>query len=91
MTQKVDYHWNEPLNWVDDGSQTTSEEYMEWREINCIIEALEALLEKYEKQLADDSLDEDTKADVSNDHGYAKILLSNYYSQRDTMLQSDKT
>jgi hypothetical protein len=91
MTQRANYRWKELLNWVDDGSQSTSEEYMEWREINCIIEALEALLEKYEAQLADENLDEDTRADVSNDHGYAKILLSNYYSQRDTMLLSDKT
>lgn len=64
---------------------------MEWREINCIIEALEALLEKYEKQLADETLDEDTRGDVSSDQGYAKILLSNYYDQRDAMLRSDKT
>ena len=64
---------------------------MDWREINCIIEALEALLEKYDAQLADENLDEDTRADVSSDHGYAKILLSNYYNQRDAMLLSDKT
>lgn len=64
---------------------------MEWREINCIIEALEALLEKYEKQLADANLDEDTRADVSSDHGYTKILLSNYYSQRDGMLHRKQT
>jgi len=58
---------------------------MEWREINCIIEALEALLEKYETQLADDNLDEDDRSDISNDHGYAKILLSNYKDKSDEM------
>ena len=64
---------------------------MEWREINCVIEALEALLEKNEAQLADENLDEDTRADVSSDHGYAKILLSNYFDQRDAMLHREKT
>lgn len=58
---------------------------MDWQEINCVIEALEALLEKYETQLADDDLDEDERADISNDHGYAKILLSNYRDQCDAM------
>ena len=52
---------------------------------------LEALLEKYETRLADENLDEDTRADVSSDHGYAKILLSNYYDQREAMLLSNKT
>jgi hypothetical protein len=57
---------------------------MDWREINCIVEALEALIEKYKQRLEGGRLDDDDRSDVSNDLAYAEILLSTYKERRDT-------
>ncbi|CAA0098937.1 Uncharacterised protein [BD1-7 clade bacterium] len=53
---------------------------MEWQEINCLIEALEALIRSYQSQLSDPNIDE---ADLDNELSYAKILLSKYKEKRD--------
>ncbi len=58
---------------------------MEWMEINCIIEGLEALLEKYQAALQVDSLSEDDHADISNDMAYAEILHGKYADLREKM------
>lgn len=55
---------------------------MEWSEINCIISALEALIEKYKSSLKSTSLSEDDQSDVSNDLAYAEILLGKYEEMR---------
>ncbi|WP_172449477.1 hypothetical protein [Bowmanella denitrificans] len=55
---------------------------MEWRELNCIIEALEALIEKYNSQLDSNELDEDDHSDITNDKAYAEILLSHYQQNK---------
>jgi len=55
---------------------------MEWSEINCILSALEALIEKYEASLESGTLDEDGQSDVSNDLAYAEILKGKYEEMR---------
>ncbi len=55
---------------------------MEWTEINCLIAALEALIEKYQAALQDQTLSEDDHADVSNDLAYAEILHGKYDALR---------
>ncbi len=58
---------------------------MEWMEINCIIAGVEALIAKYQAELKGEDLDEDDRADLSNDMGYAEILLGKYSDMRDQM------
>lgn len=48
---------------------------MEWSEINCIIEALQALIEKYKVLLESGAKNEDDKSDTSNDLAYAEVLF----------------
>ena len=55
---------------------------MDWQELNCIIEALEALIEKYDSQLVSNELDEDGYSDITNDKAYTEILLSNYQQKK---------
>lgn len=55
---------------------------MEWSEINCIISALEVLIEKYETSLKGGTLDEDDQSDVSNDLAYAVVLKGKYEEMR---------
>lgn len=56
---------------------------MDWPEINCLIEALSALAEKHRLALKDESLDEDDRADLSNDLAYAQSLQGKYEALRD--------
>ena len=58
---------------------------MDWQEICCIIEALNALIEKYNTQLSVSELDEDDRSDISNDLAYTEILLNSYVEKRDNM------
>ena len=58
---------------------------MEWQEVNCILEALGVLVEKYRLQAADTTLSEDDASDVSNDLAYAEILLHRYEDLRDRL------
>jgi hypothetical protein len=55
---------------------------MEWSEINCIISALQAPIEKYETSLKSGTLDEDDQSDVSNDLAYAEVLKGKYDEMR---------
>ncbi|HKT27488.1 hypothetical protein [Dyella sp.] len=55
---------------------------MEWAEINCIIEALEVLIEKYKTLLESGTQNEDDKSDTSNDLAYAEVLLGKYEDMR---------
>ena len=52
------------------------------QELNCVTEALEVLIEKYNTQLASESLSEDDHSDITNDKAYAEILLSNYQQKK---------
>ena len=58
---------------------------MEWQEVNCILEALGVLVEKYRLQAADKGLSEDDASDISNDLAYAEILLHRYEDLRDRL------
>ena len=60
---------------------------MEWAEINCIIEALEALIEKYKTLLESGVQNEDDKSDTSNDLAYAEVLLGKYEDMREKAAQ----
>ncbi len=62
-------------------TQTT----LDWPEVNCILEALQALIEKYQAKLADENLDEDDRADLSNDLSYTQILRGKYEALRDAV------
>ena len=62
-------------------TQTT----LDWPEVNCILEALQALIEKYQAKLADENLDEDEQADLSNDLSYTQILRGKYEDLRDVV------
>ncbi len=55
---------------------------MDWQELNCIIEALEALIDKYASELTSTSLDEDDHSEITNDKAYAEILLSTYQQKK---------
>jgi hypothetical protein len=55
---------------------------MDWQELNCVTEALEALIEKYNAQLSSENLSEDDHSDITNDKAYAEILLSNYQQKK---------
>ena len=56
---------------------------MDWPEVNCLIEALSALIEKQRLALEDRSLSEDDRSDLSNDLAYAETLQGRYESLRD--------
>jgi hypothetical protein len=58
---------------------------LDWPEVNCILEALQALIEKYQAKLANENLDEDEQADLSNDLSYAQILRGKYEDLRDAV------
>ena len=58
---------------------------MEWMEINCIIDGLAALIEKYRIAMQDTEQSEDDRADISNDMAYAEILHGKYSDLRDKM------
>lgn len=60
---------------------------MEWAEINCIIEALKALIEKYSALLESGTQNEDDKSDTSNDLAYAEVLLGKYEDMREKAAQ----
>lgn len=62
-------------------TQTT----LDWPEVNCILGALQALIEKYQMKLVDDDLDEDEQADLSNDLSYAQILRGKYEDLREAV------
>ena len=60
---------------------------MEWAEINCIIEALQALIEKYKTLLESGTQNEDERSDTSNDLAYAEVLLGKYEDMRTNAVQ----
>ena len=62
-------------------TQTT----LDWPEVNCILDGLEALIAKYQAALGDESLDEDERADLSNDLSYAQILRGKYEDLREAI------
>ena len=51
---------------------------MDWPEVNCLIEALDALVEKHQRSLAETTLSEDDRSDISNDLAYALVLRGKY-------------
>jgi hypothetical protein len=58
---------------------------MDWSEVNCILEALDALVEKYQASLAVPAISEDERSDLSNDLSYAQILRGKYEGIRSGM------
>jgi hypothetical protein len=60
---------------------------MDWKEINIVIEALEALIEKYSSEIASGNSNADKVSDLVNDRAYARILVANYKTARDSMHQ----
>lgn len=52
-------------------------------EVNCILEALQALIEQYLANLADENRDEDERADLLNDLSTTQILRGKYEDRRD--------
>ena len=56
---------------------------MEWMEVNCILSALDALIEKYQASMRAVDLSEDERADLSNDSAYAEFLRGKYQALRD--------
>ena len=56
---------------------------MNWAELNCIVDGLQALIEKYRTALTQGDLSEDDRADISNDLAYAEILRDKYEAERD--------
>jgi hypothetical protein len=62
-------------------TQTT----LDWPEVNCILDALQALVDKYQTALAVDGLDDDERGDLSNDLSYAQILRGKYEDLRETL------
>lgn len=55
---------------------------MDWPEVNCLIEALDALVEKYHAAMAKPGLPEGGHADFSNDLAYAEVLRGKYEAVR---------
>ena len=60
---------------------------MDWQEVNCILEALDALIDKYRAKLTDSALSEDEHSDLSNDLAYTQILQGKYETLRDELAQ----
>jgi hypothetical protein len=58
---------------------------MDWPEVNCLLKALNVLIEKYKADLRNPELSEDQESDLSNDLGYAEALHSKYESLRDRL------
>ena len=58
---------------------------MDWKEINCIIDGLEALIQKYKSELNRVDLSEDDRSDLSDDLAYAEVLLGSYDEKRNKM------
>jgi len=58
---------------------------MDWKEINMVIEAFDALIAQYRQRLENTGIDEDERADISNDLAYAKTLRSDYDAKRDAL------
>jgi hypothetical protein len=56
---------------------------MDWPEVNCLIEALSALIERHRVALEEGTLSEDDRSDLSNDLAYAETLRGKYESLRD--------
>lgn len=55
---------------------------MDWPEVNCLLEALGALIEKYQTRLGDEALSDDDRSDLSNDLAYAQVLKGKYTTVR---------
>jgi hypothetical protein len=61
-----------------DGLNNKKGNKMNWIEVNCILEALDALIEKYQAGLNDELLSEDEHSELSNDLAYCQILKGKY-------------
>ena len=62
--------------------QITEVTIMDWSEINCILEALDSLIEQKRTALLDSELSEDDRSDISNDLAYAEVLRGKYEDDR---------
>jgi len=64
------------------------ERKLDWPEINCLVEALTALVGQYRTRLQAVDLDEDDRADLSNDLAYAEVLQGKYLALREEMAKA---
>ena len=55
---------------------------MDWPEVNCLLSALDLLIEKYKSDQRNPALSEDERSDLSNDLAYAEILYGKYEALR---------
>jgi len=58
---------------------------MDWPEVNCLLEALTLLIEKYKADQRNPALSEDQQADLSNDLAYAEVLRGKYEAVRERL------
>ena len=58
---------------------------MDWSEVNCILDGLDLLIEKYKTSLSTTSITEDERSDTSNDLSYAQILKGKYEEIRSSL------
>ena len=58
---------------------------MDWSEVNCILDGLDLLIEKYKTSLSTTSITEDERSDISNDLSYAQILTGKYEEIRSSL------
>ena len=58
---------------------------MDWSEVNCILDGLDLLIEKYKTSLSTTSITEDERSDISNDLSYAQILKGKYEEIRSSL------
>ena len=58
---------------------------MDWPEANCLLEAIDALIERYQASLTESALSENDKSDLSNDLSYAQVLRGKYEGIRSNL------
>ena len=58
---------------------------MDWPEVNCLITALDVLVDKHRAASARIDLSEDERSDLSNDLAYAEVLRGKYDAIRAEM------
>ena len=61
---------------------------MDWQEVNCVVDALKLLVERYGEIVRNSAIDEDDRSDTTNDLAYAEILLHKYEDMRSKIASS---
>jgi len=58
---------------------------LDWPEVNCILDGLQALVDRYEASHVAGALSDDECADLSNELSYAQIIRGKFEELRDSM------